>query len=383
MMPLRAFSKTAAILAAALGFAIVACFLPENPYQRWQLLDGTIHARARWIYERCHFDPTPIDVVFIGPSRTEAGVNAPRLAADLAARGLPANVVNFSLPESGRNISYAIIAQMYQTKRPKLIVLGVTEKPSRFGHSAFKYIAPRDLIVDPGYLADFKYFADLVYLPYRQLKLFAADVDPALIGLSKTFDPGRYLGVSVDTTGDIHLPDGTIKDGHDPASAAELSRGVRKLESGMHPPILPASFADLEFGDERHYVREIAAMARAHGTKVAFVALPYYGGPASVQEEGFYGQFGPIWNLGFLSSHGELFADYGRMTSAGARRVTDWLAPKVAEVLQAARTPSTAPTTAARSLQAGQEVKTAAGHGAKMGHAFGRSGEIKDEKVSQ
>ena len=274
-------------------------------------------------------------MVFIGPSRTEAGVNAPVLAANLAARALPANVVNFSLPESGRNMNYAVIAQMYQTKHPKLIVLGVTEKPSRFGHSAFKYVAPRDLIVDPGYLADFKYFADLLYLPYRQLKLFVADIDPTMIGLSKTFDAAAYLGQSVDTTGDIHLPDGTIKNGHDPASAAELRRGVRKLEAGMHPPILPPRFADLEFGDERHYVREIAAMARAHGTKVAFVALPYYGGPAAVQEARFYRQFGPIWNLGFLSSHAELFADYGHMTSAGARRVTDWLAPKVAEDLQA------------------------------------------------
>ena len=79
-----------------------------NPYQRWQLLDGTIHANARWIYERIHFDPTPIDVVLLGPSRMGAGVNAPRLAKALDARGLPANVVNFSLPEAGRNMNWAV-----------------------------------------------------------------------------------------------------------------------------------------------------------------------------------------------------------------------------------------------------------------------------------
>jgi len=65
------------ILATASLTAAIACALPDNAYQRWQLLDGTIHRNCAGIYERCHFDPTPIDVAFIGPSRTAEGVNAP------------------------------------------------------------------------------------------------------------------------------------------------------------------------------------------------------------------------------------------------------------------------------------------------------------------
>ena len=74
MVPLRAFRKILFVLAVALACAAGASALPENPYQRWQLLDGTIHANARWIYERSRFDPTPLDVVFLGPSRMGAGV---------------------------------------------------------------------------------------------------------------------------------------------------------------------------------------------------------------------------------------------------------------------------------------------------------------------
>jgi hypothetical protein len=334
MVPLRAFRKTMTILAAALGCAIVASMLPENPYQRWQLLDGTIQARARWIYERCRFDPTPIDVVFLGPSRMEAGVDAPRLAEALKARGLPANVVNFSLPEAGRNINFAVAKELFAHKQPKLVILGVTEKPSRFGHPAFKYVADRASIADPGFIGDFDYFSDLVYLPFREMRLFAANLLPGGAGLAKEFDAANYRGPSVDTTGSVVLPDGKIKEGELPASAAELTRGVKKLEGGMHPPILPTKFADLEFGDERFYIRQIVDLAKEHGAQVAFLFLPFYTGPDDIQEIQFYRQFGPVINASFIATHADWFADYGHLTRGGAHILTDWLVDPVAALLK-------------------------------------------------
>jgi hypothetical protein len=339
MQTLHALRGTLVILGLALLIAVSLCFLPERPYQRWQLLEGTIHARSRWIYERIHFDPQPLDVVFVGPSRIGAGVDAPRLSAALAARGLPSNVVNFSLPETGRNINYTIVDELLKTKRPKLLVIGVLEKPSRFGHSTFKFLAPRRRIVEPGYLGDLNYFSDLIYLPFRQAKLFGADLAPGVLGPPDTFRPAEYRGHSLDTTGDVVLPDGTLKNAHDPATFEELERGVHKLESGMTPPILPARYADLEFGDERHYVREIAKLARAHGVKTAFLFLPYYTGPSTIQEEALYRQYGPIWNAGYLSPHAELYADYGHLTSNGADELTDWLIEPTAQALRSETKP--------------------------------------------
>jgi hypothetical protein len=336
MVPLRAFRKTMAVLAVAAGCSVVASAMPEDPYQRWQLLDGTIHENARWIYERCRFDPTPIDVAFLGPSRMKAGVNAPQLSQALAARGLPFNVVNFSLPESGRNINLAIAEELFAYKQPRLLILGVIEKPSRFGHSAFKYVADRKLIADPGFVSDVDYFSDLIYLPFRQTRLFAADLLPGGLGLAKEFNPAQYRGSSIDTTGSIVLPDGRIKDGETPASPSELSRGVKKLESGAHPPFLPPALADLEFGDERSNISRIAELARRHGTKVAFLFLPYYTGPSDIQESQFYNRYGPLMNAAFLAPHAEWFADYGHLTRHGARILTDWLVEPVAALLTSA-----------------------------------------------
>jgi hypothetical protein len=332
MRRLRPLRTVLSILGIALGLAVTACLLPERPYERWQLLDGTIHERARWIYERVHFDPRPIDVMFVGPSRTARGVDPLQLQDLLSSPGRPVRVVNFALPENGRNMNEVIVEEALKTKTPKLIVIGVIEKPSRFGHPAYKYIAPRHLMVNPGYLANADYLSDLVYLPFRQMKLALAYAAPQAMGLTDQFDPGRYDPDPPNPTS-VVKPDGSVEDWTQPGTPQELQRGINKLERGMHPPILPASLADIEFGDERHYIRQIVAAAQKKGVKVAFLSLPYCTGPSGVQEEKFYRQYGPVWNAGFLSSHTELYADYGHLTIAGAKVLTTWLAPYVAQSL--------------------------------------------------
>ena len=317
-----------AILAMALGLAALTLFIPTDPYLRWQLLGGTIHERSRWIYERIHYDSTPIDVVVIGSSRTGAGIIAPRLAEET---GL--NVVNFSLPEAGRNINYAIIDELLKTKQPRLIVLGVTEKPSRTGHSTWRYLAPTDKVLDPGYAGNIMYVPDLGFQPWRQLKLFAAGLSPETFGMRRQFDRADYAGPILDTATNIRLPGGVIRRTDLPASQAELERGVKKLEAGTTPPLLPERYADIEFGDERHNIRRIAALAQARGIKVAFLAIPYYTGPAAVQEDALYRQYGPVWNASFLSDQAALYSDYAHLDRAGAEQLTDWTANHINALL--------------------------------------------------
>lgn len=333
MPPLRARRKTFYILAVAFLAAAAAAILPDNAYQRWQALDGTIHKNARWIYERTNFDPTPIDVAFLGPSRLQAGVSAPELEAALEAKGMSAHVVNFALPENGRDLNYAIARELFRTKTPKVLVLGVIEKPSRIGHPAFKYVAPTWLVADPGYFINLNYLSNLVYLPYRQMELFAADLWPSLTGRTKTFDPAIYRGSNVETTKEQHRLDGSPVNRINPAPRDELISQVSQLEKGMHPPFLPVSLRDVEFGDERHFIREIADLARAKGTRIVFLSIPYYTGSDAIQEEPFYRQFGDVINASFLASHAELYVDYAHLTAHGAKVLTDWLVPYISQEL--------------------------------------------------
>ena len=86
------------------------------------------------------------------------------------------------------------------------------------------------------------------------MKLFLADLWPSLTGLTKTFDPATYLGSNID------MRPAALVNRINPAPRDELISDVNKLEKGIHPPILPASLRDVEFGDERHFIREIAEL---------------------------------------------------------------------------------------------------------------------------
>ena len=318
-----------AILGVAVLAAAAASLLPDDPYMRYATLDHTIQNRVRWIYERIHFDPTPIDIAVIGPSRSGAAVSSPRLEADLRASGHSWHTVNFSLPENGRDLNWVILQELLKTKHPRLIVVGVIEKPGRFGHPAYKYVAPAADVVDPAYFGNLDYLANLIYLPYRQLRLFAARFAPGLFDLPAQFDPAHYAGSNDDTTVTFRAGDGTLVVRDAVVPRAALLAGKARYERGVRPPVLGARFAAVEFGDDRAYLRRMAALAQRHGVRLAFLFLPYFDGPAEVQERAFYQRFGPLLDAHFVASHDEWFSDVAHLNHAGALALTDWLAPQL------------------------------------------------------
>lgn len=321
-----------AILGTAIIAAVAAAALPDNPYQRFSTLEATIQARIRWVYERIHEDPTPIDVAVLGSSRWGAAVDSPRLEASLARLGRPVTTVNFALPENGRDLQWVILQQLLAAKRPRLLVVGVTEKPSRFGHPAYKYVAPTADVIDPAYFGNLNYLANLAYLPFRQVKLFAARVFPAVFGLAPRPDPARYAGTNI-TAFAVRNDAGTPIDRDHPLDRAVLEAQVRRYERGLNAPLLSRRFADIEFGDDRVYLQRMMALARARGIKVVFLFLPYYSGPSVLQERALYTEFGPILDASFLARHPEFFADVAHVNRAGASALTDWLAPRIAALM--------------------------------------------------
>ncbi|MFZ4746169.1 MAG: hypothetical protein ACOYLK_04655 [Sphingomonas sp.] len=333
-----------AMFGVALLAAVAAAALPDNEYQRFASLEKTIQNRLRWIYERTHHDPAPIDVVILGPSRAGAAISAPRLQAALAAQGVAGQrgalgVVNFALPENGRDLHWVVEQQLLAARTPKLIIITVTEKPGRYGHPAYKYIAPARDVMDPGYVGNLNYLSNLIYLPYRQMRLFAARAFPAAFDLPAGYDPARYAGTGYDSTVSFRTGDGILVERERIVPRAELEAGVVRYERGVTPPVLGPRFADQEFGDERTYVRRMVADAQARGVRIAFLFLPYYTGPQVIQEAKFYAGFGPMFDAGFVSTHPEWFSDVAHLNHDGAIALTDWLAPQLVPLLQKAPAP--------------------------------------------
>ena len=194
-------SRTAAVvilLVAALS-AAGAASLPDNPYQRFQFLPVLCQHLA-WIYERVHYDPKPIDVAILGPSKTFTGVSGSEVEKRLSVLGKPANVANLSLVYQGRNAQWAILDELYKAKRPRILIVQIDEETAPWGHPWFMYFATSAAIAFPPSMLLHDYLPDVSFLPYRQMELFAASLFPNLFGFRYAFDPVHYATTRFDFT---------------------------------------------------------------------------------------------------------------------------------------------------------------------------------------
>jgi hypothetical protein len=324
MTGLRLFGVLGAALAVALILSAAACLLPENDYQRWKLADP--EGRVRWMYERIHFDPKPIDIAIVGPSRAQLGLSAAAIEQDLAQRGKQANVVNFALPGAGRDIQWAILDELFKAKSPRVVVLGVEEEPYPFGHFFFKSVAPAEAIVFPPSPFLHNYLYNLAYLPIRKVKLFAANLFPDLFGLSKEFDPEHYAHTRTDYSSSF-MAEGKLVDMEHPVSRAALLAEPREP---VPRTLVARTLTRLNGGEDHLFTQKIAREAKAHGVQLVFVHLPMFDGPQTVSDEDFLKQFGPVLNYGDLAPHDELFENWSHLNHAGAMNASARLADAIA-----------------------------------------------------
>jgi hypothetical protein len=324
MAGLRLLGVLGAALAVAFILNAAVCLLPENDYLRWQLPEPD--GRLRWIYERIHFDPTPIDIAIVGPSREQLGFSPAAIEQDLAQRGRHANVVNFALPGAGRDIQWAILDELFNAKSPKVVVLGVEDQPYPFGHFFFKHVAPAEAIVFPPSLFLHNYLYNLSYLPIRKLQLFSANLFPDLFGLSKQFDPEHYARNRTDYSTSF-IGDGKLVDMEHQVPRATLLAEPREPVPRTR---IARLFTWLNGGEDHLYTQKIAREAKAHGAQLVFVHLPMFEGPQTISDEDFLKQFGTVLNYGDLAPHDELFENWSHLNHAGAMNASARLADAIA-----------------------------------------------------
>jgi hypothetical protein len=318
--------KILAMLGVALVLTVAVCLLPENAYQRWKLVDSD-YGRLRWIYERIHYDPRPIDVVILGSSRSQLGFSPPGIEQQLAEHGKDANVVNFSIFNVGRNIQWVILREIYKAKSPRVIVLEVAEPHYPFGHHLFKDLASTKAIISAPKQALHEYFNDLTYLPALKLKLFGANLFPELFGLAKQFDPQAYERNPTDFTKNFLDDTGHIVD-----MGKTVPRGTlveQMSQQASRNAWIASEYARLNGGDDRIYIRKIADDAKAHGAQLIFVYMPNFTGPGTVSDPDFLKQYGSVIDNGDLASRDQLFENWSHLNHAGAMTTTARLADEI------------------------------------------------------
>jgi hypothetical protein len=332
--------RTMFVLAGAVLLAVAATFLPDDPYQRFQLLDGTLYAKARWSYERIHFDPRPIDVAIVGDSRTDIGLDSRVIERRMAADGKPANVANMSLMGDGRNAQWVFVQELLKAKHPKVIVVSVNDHPHPWGHDSFRYIASTsDIWAEALHgLHDTK--KNLVFLPFRQLHLFAARLLPRTFHLTRQFDPAAY-NPGQDSYPIRHRNDaGEMIDMSETTPRAVLLQQLKDNagEFGKRSK-LPSAVRAITDADDKVFTKLIAQAAAAHGVKLLFVYQPAFDRPAPIERRAFYSSFGRIEDNVDLSSQDRLYHDWSHFNTEGTRVASDRVADALAAILGGSAAP--------------------------------------------
>ena len=309
------------------SYCAIAYFLPHDRYVRFQQLTDSDFFRTRWVYERIHYDPTPIDVAILGSSRLETAVSAPVLEKELSEKlGRPIHVANLAIPQEGRNLHYLMTRELLENHPETRIILVSVVEQADLSHPAFRYLAdPGDLLRAPLVLNHY-YFPEAAFLPYRQMSYFFQSLFPRWFGLSRTFR-SDYAGTGFDTTYSFHLPSGLFVDRYHvmPKDQLEAATAQYIIDRGGGTWRQPSQWYALNNPLEQEYTRRLVSVAKTHCVETLFVRLPFYKSPPHMYDEAFYRSQGVLLDPQELSTNPQNYGDSGHFNRSGTDLVSAWL----------------------------------------------------------
>jgi hypothetical protein len=318
-------------LLVAVGSFIALAFIEDDPYSRYEAVRSTDYIKAGWIYERLHFDPTPVDVAFIGSSRTMQGVDSQQIEKALnSASGGNYHVVNLALPKLGRDVPYLLGRMLVETKKPKIVVVEVDYLNQREGTAIYPQLATfDDLLHAPQPDQDFLH--DFVSIPARHGRLLWQSLTS-----KSEFDPARYRGAHWDDDYQTTGADGRMSQPRlESMEKDQLHReAVQWVSQQQNKFRQYDSWAWVEFYYNEAYEQRLLALLQQSGVKIVLLYLSAIGSadrPAHFERLSGYGELWPI--PPDLTGDSTLWFNATHMNYHGAQRLSDWLAGKLSTAL--------------------------------------------------
>ena len=317
--------------------------LPHDRYYRYQSHDNISTRKADWIYERLHFDETPIDVALIGTSRMAGGLSGPLIQKRYCkATGREIHVANLAIPMTGRNMHYVVAKEAARIKQPTLAVIEINDVESRRPHPGFIFLADAHDVLTAPLMLNMNYFSDLIRLPGRQANLFAQSVlgKPTV---RREFDPESYAGSNLDLTEIMLSIDGQIMSRYVYNDRARMNamQSIR-LENASPVYLLPSPLRTLEYRLSRIYINRIQHEITKIGAATEYAYLPAYGEPAPPQamlEE--LGLNTPMFDLGGdAANDAAQWLNVTHFNADGARRASERFTDRLIETYPTLGQPS-------------------------------------------
>lgn len=291
-------TELALIFLLTLAGIWLMAYLPfSKQYAYNQMLESC--GRGNWTYCRIFENKTPVDIAFIGSSRTICGIQDSLLETLLSGQ---VHTANLAFCRYGRPLHYVIFKDLLHHHHPSVLVLEVTEKESRFSHPDFPYIAESEDLVFPFHRQG--YFRQLIIGTQSRLE----------------FSLKKWLGQLPEFQKDPknHLYDPHPRQGDPAVLAAKLN----------NPPKPDGLEKHWVYHTSKWYLKKMAELAKTEGVTLKFLFLPSYGGHGGrPSEEIFYRRFGEVLTPpDSIFQKPEYWVDGDHLNDNGAALLTCWLA---------------------------------------------------------
>lgn len=281
---------------------LVMVFLfPQDKMHRYASLKDDCNNRAAWMYQRMYQNLLPVDIAFIGSSRTMNSLKEDEMKPITHRKQL----LNFGYCRYGRNLHYMFIKDLIELKHAKTIILEVRQNENPYPHPVGPYFADNgDALTsypffNPNYLKDWSTTLQFK-LQLLQEKIWntAEALQPA--------DADYGFLPNLSTTGSA------IFEQEKNERQAEQTSGLKRTFEDTYP---------------LHYLQKIAQLCEANNVELLFLYLPSYGLPdTEPQHAAFYKKHGDIITPPqAILRDVEMWADPNHLNPQGAWLISRWL----------------------------------------------------------
>ena len=266
--------------------------------------------QGTWIYNRLYEDSTPIDVAFVGSSHMTCAINDSLLERYFTDKGRTVHPANIGYCRLGRNLHAAFINQLYSRKRPKFIVLEVSEKENKIGHPEFGYFAETGDIFNPVWLLNHKLFVDIFDALYVRYNRYREKLSCTYNSITPPAKQYGYIG-----------------------SPEEANLDLLKLRKDKNTTEWKRASGFSRWLDNQYpftYIERIHDVVTLNESELVFLYLPTYGTIPEPEEYRFYETNGilliPPPEILNNPAH---WKDVDHMNDKGAQELTYWLCRKL------------------------------------------------------
>jgi hypothetical protein len=327
------FLAITAVIATLL--VVLVSLLPHDPYIRFQQLsrESVPYLRIKWIYERIHFDRTPIDIAFIGTSHTQSGVNSQLVEKSLAAFGDKRHVVNLAVPHLGRDMHYLVARELLENRNVQTLVVEVQYMEARAPHPGFQRLATVGDILTQPLFVNVGVVDNLARLPMRQLELFAKTMRPGWFGLQAEFANDAYEGPHYD---DTYLSHGTDKPRTSVNQRAHFKEELGWIQQDIVQKQALARRTDFAILSENPlyrvnniYLQMLLEMAERRSVKLVFMYLPHLDAPIAPERSAWFARRGEVLVPGDVIGNAGFWQNADHLNFYGANALSAWLATEL------------------------------------------------------